>query len=160
MTGSTHPPRAEIAAVHRPGAPAWVGGFRSRERGPRGFGEVVADDAEIVFAPEVGRGGGVGCVLRGEECGAGEDEAAHRRERAAERDEHALEAGEHAFATYAVFADDDGGGFTEPERGAFVGRGVFEKFLEHAAPRIPMRAGADEETVGALERVDELRGES
>lgn len=98
--------------------------------------------------------------MRREECGAGEDEAAHWRERAAEGDEHALEAGEHAFAAHAVFADDNGGGFAEPERGAFVRRGVFEEFLEHAAPRIPMCAGADQEAVGALEGGEKLRAES
>jgi hypothetical protein len=103
---------------------------------------------------------GVGCVLLGEKCGTGEDEAAHRRKRATERNEHALKAGEHAFAAHAVFADDDGGGFAEPERGAFVRRGVFEKFLQHAAPRVPVRAGADQEAVGALEGGEKLRAES
>jgi hypothetical protein len=71
-----------------------------------------------------------------------------------------LEAGEHALAAGAVFADDDGGGFAEPEGGALVGRGVFEECLEDAAPRIPMRAGAEEEAVGAGEGGAKLRVES
>ena len=150
----------EIVAVDGPGAPAGAGGRRAGEGDARGFGEVVADDGEVGFAPEVGGGGGVGRMARGEECGAGEDEAAHRREGATEGDEHALEAGEDAFAARAVLADDDGGGFAEPERGAFVGRGVFEKCLENAAPGIPVRAGAEEEAVGAGEGADELRVES
>jgi hypothetical protein len=99
-------------------------------------------------------------VLRGEERGSGEDEATHRGEGAAERHEDALEAGEHAFAAGAVFADDDGGGFAEPEGGALVGRGVFEECLEDAAPRIPMRAGAEEKAVRSREGGEELRVES
>jgi len=90
-------------------------------------------------------------VVRRDERGAGEDESAHGRERATQGDEHALEAGEDAFAADAVFADDDGGGFAEPEGGAFGGRGGFEELLEGAAPAVPVRAGADEKTVGGGE---------
>ena len=71
-----------------------------------------------------------------------------------------LEAGEDAFAAGAVLADDDGGRFAEPEFRGLGGGGVFEEFLEDAAPGIPVRAGADEEAVGAGERGDELRVES
>lgn len=125
-----------------------------------GFGEVVTDDAQVGLAPKVVGRRGIRGVRRREQRRARKHQAAHRRDGATERDEHALEAGEHAFAAGAVFAHDYGRRFAEPKRGA-LGRGdVFEEFLEDAAPRIPVRAGADEEAVGAREGGEQLRVEA
>ena len=131
---SGDPPRVEIVAVDGPRAPAGERGGRAGERQARRFGKVVTDDAQVGFAPEVGGGGGIGRVLRGEERGSGEDEATHRGEGASQGDEDSLEAGEHTFAAGAVFADDDRGGFAEPECSAFMRCCVFEEFLEDTAP--------------------------
>ena len=125
-------------------------GFCGGERDTCGLGEVVTNDAEIVGAPEIAGRGGV--VASGDDSRAGQDEAGHGRDRATESDEHALKAREDAFAAGAVLAHDDRSGFAEPKRGSFGGRGDFEKILEHAAPRIPMRAGAKKKTIGARER--------
>lgn len=125
-----------------------------------GFGEVVTDDAQVGLAPKVVGRRGIGGVRRREQRRARKHEAAHRRDRAAEGDEHALEAGEHTLAAGAVLADDNGGRFAEPKRGALGRGGVFEECLQDAAPRIPVRAGADEETVGARESGGELRAEA
>ena len=115
----------------------------------------MTNDPKIVGAPEIAGRGGV--VASGDEGSAGEDETRHGRDRATESDEHALETREDPFAAGAVFAHDERSGFAEPERGPLGGRGDLEKFLEHAAPRIPMRAGAENKTIGARQRGGELR---
>jgi len=135
------PAIGETLAFHWPGFPA--------ARAGGGLDEVVANDRQILPAPEIG--GCVRVVARGDQRGAGKHEPAHGRQGATEGDEHALEARQDALAAGAVFTDDHGGGFAQPERGALGGRGIFEEFLKDAAPRIPMRAGAEEKAIGGLQ---------
>ena len=75
---SSQPTCTEIAAIDGPCPPARARGFGGRQGDAGGFGEIVADDAEIVLAPEIAGGGGV--VLAGEDGGAREDEAGHWRD--------------------------------------------------------------------------------